>query len=63
VVTALECYCLCRLDPAYDPSPNWQQGIVLSTISESGIGFEPILFTRHLGKVVAQWRGKEYRQE
>jgi len=62
VVAALEGFCLCRLDPAYDPSPNWQQGIVLSTVTDHGVFFEPVLFTRYLGKVVAQWRGKEYSQ-
>ncbi len=62
VVSAFECFCLCSLTPAYDPSPNWQQGIVLATVGDAGVFVEPILFTRDFGRVVARWRGKEYSQ-
>jgi hypothetical protein len=62
VVSAYEGFCLCRLDPDYDPQPNWQQGIVLATVSETGVYVEPVLFSRHMDQVTALWRGKEYRQ-
>ncbi len=62
VVSAYEGFCLCRLDPDYDPQPNWQQGICLATVGDHGVFIEPILFSRHQRKVFAQWRGKEYCQ-
>jgi hypothetical protein len=62
VVSAHECFCLCGLNPPYDPSPNWQQGITLATIYENTPSIEQIPFTRKNGKVVAYWRGKKYSE-
>jgi len=62
VVSASECFCLCDLDPPYDPSPNWQQGITLATIHNDTPFIEQIPFTRKNGKVIAFWRGKEYSE-
>jgi hypothetical protein len=59
---AQECFCLCSLEPLYMRSPNWQQGIVLATVTKKYLSIEPIPFTRIAGKVVAHWRGKEFRQ-
>ncbi|MDE1839858.1 MAG: hypothetical protein KGH87_08065 [Thaumarchaeota archaeon] len=34
---AYENGCLCRLDPEYDPSPNWQHGFALVHVFENGL--------------------------
>lgn len=61
MVTAQECFCLCRLDPTYMARPNWQQGIVLAEVSEDHLSFEAIPIVSCAGNKVAYWRGKEYR--
>lgn len=33
---AFENGCLCRLDPEYDPSPNWQQGFAVVHVMDNG---------------------------
>ena len=61
LVQAVESFCLCDLHPAYiKGEPNWQQGIVLATVTDFGVNFEPVPFFKHLGKTHAIWRGKEY---
>jgi len=62
VVEAHEGFCLCRLDPEYTPRPNWQQGIVLATVTPTSLSIEPVRFFRHCGKVRAVWRGKDYAE-
>jgi hypothetical protein len=57
LVQAHECFCLCRLDPEYVQHPDWQQGIVLATISAESITVEAVPF---IGKK-ARWRGQEYK--
>ena len=63
VFQAQEGFCLCGLEPEYVRSPNWQQGIVLATVTSTSLSFEPILFQRAKGKVFAQWRWKEFRNK
>ena len=60
MVQGIECFCLCDLEPDYVKSPNWQQGVVLATVSDFGVHFEPVPFFRANGKIFAQWRGQEY---
>ncbi len=62
MVSAHECFCLCGLEPPYDPSPNWQQGITLATLHDNIPAIEQVPFTRKNGKVIAYWRGKEYSE-
>ena len=59
-VASFECFCLCDLNPSYVKNPNWQQGIVLATVTDDMVDVEPIPFFRKKGKVLARWRGKEY---
>ena len=62
---AVECFCLCDLNPHYNLTQNlmdWQNGIVLATVSPNWLSIEAIPFFSVLGKTVAHWRGKEYRQ-
>ncbi len=66
VITAQECFCLCRLDPPYLHHPNWQQGIVLAEIVGENVSIEPVVIhaaPNGQGEAakVAIWRGKEYR--
>jgi hypothetical protein len=58
---AHECFCLCQLTPPYGEGKrfDWQQGITLATVGDT-LSVEGILFHRKYGKVVAQWRGKQY---
>lgn len=61
VVQAVEGFCLCDLEPAYIKGrPNWQQGIVLATVTSFGVQFEPVPFFKKRNRVHAIWRGKEY---
>jgi hypothetical protein len=61
LVQAVEAFCLCDTSPAYiKGAPNWQQGIVLATVSDFGVHFEPVPFFNYLGKTRAIWRGKQY---
>ncbi len=61
LVQAVESFCLCDLNPAYiKGAPNWQHGIVLATVTDFGVSFEPIPFFKYLGKTRAIWRGKQY---
>ncbi len=62
VVQGVEGFCLCDLNPEYVVHPNWQQGIVLATVTSESMAIEPVHFTRHNGMVRAIWRGKEYVQ-
>jgi predicted phosphodiesterase len=57
---AAECFCLCDLNPDYVKHPNWQQGIMLATVSSFGVHLEPVPFFKFLGKTRAIWRGKQY---
>jgi predicted phosphodiesterase len=61
MVQAVEGFCLCDLNPPYiKGKPNWQQGIVLATVSDFGVHFEPIPFFKKRGKTLALWRGKQH---
>jgi hypothetical protein len=60
IVQAHEGFCLCSLEPEYVEHPNWQQGILLATITEDGVSIEPVPFYRSYGRVKAVWRGREY---
>lgn len=64
-VTAVECFCLCGLNPEYVKSPNWQHGIVLATIQNHIPlpSIESIPFYPAGNKIAAVWRGKEYISE
>lgn len=56
----VEGFCLCDLNPEYDPHANWTQGIVFITEHNSGFyEVEPIQFHR-LDRLYAYWRGAEY---
>lgn len=59
-IQAHECFCLCDLEPEYADRPDWQQGIVLATVSNQVLNIEPILFHTRNGKKVAFWRDKMY---
>ena len=61
VVQGVEGFCLCRLDPEYVNHPDWQQGLVVGEVSNNHLEIEDILFQREYGKIVARWRGKEYK--
>jgi hypothetical protein len=61
IVQAVEGFCLCRLDPEYILRPNWQQGIVLATVSGEEVAFEPVLISGAGNSRLARWRGQEYR--
>ena len=62
VVQAYECFCLCDLNPPYANGKrfDWQQGITLATVGDTGLSVDSILFHRRYGKVVARWKDKEY---
>lgn len=61
VVQAVEGFCLCDQNPSYIKGrPNWQQGIVLATVSDFGVHFEQIPFFKKRSKTLAIWRGKQY---
>lgn len=62
IVQSWECGCLCRLDPDFDPSPNWQQAITLIEISEHVPSVETVLIHTKQDKKFAIWRGKEYKE-
>lgn len=55
----VETFCTCRLDPEYNPDPNWQQGCVLLTFDRETGAFqaEPIYIRNGL----AVWRDHIYR--
>lgn len=61
VIEAHECFCLCSLEPEYVEHPNWQNGIVLAEVDKNHLWVDPILFHNYKGKVIAHWRGKEYK--
>ena len=61
IIEALECFCLCSLEPEYCCDPDWQQGIVFATTNKDYVSFDMIPFHRKGSKYVARWRGKEYR--
>ena len=61
VCEALECFCLCSLSPEYTYDPDWQQGIVFADVNKHYVSFDMIPFHRKNGKLVAHWRGKEYK--
>ena len=61
VIEAVECFCLCSLEPEYMYNPDWQQGIVLAEVFEDYVSFDMVPFHRVRGKLVGRWRGKEYR--
>jgi len=58
---ALECFCLCSLEPEYTYAPDWQQGIVFATMKKDYVSFDMIPFHDVRNKKVAHWRGKEYK--
>jgi len=60
VIQAHECFCLCQLNPGYVRNPNWQQGIVLATVTDKTLSVELIPFFASGDKTYAQWRDKEY---
>lgn len=60
VAQAHECFCLCELDPEYVNRPDWQQGIMLATISNQGLSVEPVLINTQGARKVAFWRDKVY---
>ena len=60
VIQAHECFCLCSLNPGYVRNPNWQQGIVMATVTKNTLTVEMVPFFRKRTKVYAQWRDKEY---
>jgi hypothetical protein len=62
VMQAHECFCLCNLIPPWDEGKkfDWQQGITLATLSDSGLSVENVLFQKSFGKTVAHWRDQEY---
>jgi predicted phosphodiesterase len=60
VMQSHECFCLCDIHPNYIRNPNWQQGLVLATITKNALNVEPIAFFEVGGKIYAQWRDKEY---
>lgn len=60
-----ECFCLCKLESHYNRTKqlvDWAQGTVLATVGPNWLSIEAIPFFTYLGKTVAIWRGKEYRQ-
>lgn len=58
---AQEGFCLCSLNPEYiQGTPNWQQGIVLSTVTKQSVVMEAVPFFKRSGKTRAIWRDKEY---
>lgn len=59
-VEGMECFCLCDLDPEYVTNPNWQNGIVLATVTKDWHKMEPVPFFELGGRLRARWRGKEY---
>jgi hypothetical protein len=61
VVQAVECFCLCDLNPEYVRDPDWQHGIVLGEVVDGNVAVEPIPFlgTGHNERAI--WRGREYR--
>ena len=59
VVQGHESFCLCRLDPEWVQHPDWQQGIVLATITPESLTVESIPFMG-FRRLKAIWRGKEY---
>ncbi|MCK5308046.1 MAG: hypothetical protein KAJ73_05490 [Zetaproteobacteria bacterium] len=61
---AVECFCLCNMDPAYVDRPNWQQGLVIATIYGTLVQVEPIPISETAnGSRVAIWRDKLYNSE
>lgn len=58
---SIEGFCLCDLEPPYMTRPNWQQGVVLAEITAHSAHYEPVPFIRDGSRLVARWRGKEYR--
>ena len=63
IVAAYECFCLCDPTQAEYVSglPNWQQGLVLATVTDEIVHIMPIIFHSRRGRKIARWRGKEYR--
>ena len=61
IIEAIECFCLCSLEPEYKPYPDWQQGIVLAEVTRTSQQFELVPFYQERGKLVARFREKEYR--
>ncbi len=59
-VAWFEGFCLCDMTPPYMKNPNWQQGLVLATVTKDVIHVEPVPFFRIRDKVIARWRDKEY---
>ena len=59
---ARECFCLCDLNPEYmiGKHPNWQQGIVMATVTEERVSVEPVPFYKDGDKTYGIWRDKEY---
>lgn len=49
--------CLCRMDPEYDPYPNWQQGFAIGEVLKNSVNIE--LVQIHDG--VCRYSGKTYR--
>ena len=61
LVMAQECFCLCRMDPAYLARPNWQQGIVLAEVDENQLSIEAVPINIFQRWKVGRWRGNTYR--
>ena len=62
LVHAQEGYCLCELEPEYMNNPDWHQGIVMVTVTDKGVSFEPAPIDSFRGRKRALWRGKEYTE-
>jgi hypothetical protein len=60
IVQAQEGFCLCNLEQGYVKFPNWQQGIVLATVTRRWIQMEPIVIHTKGSKRIAVWRDREY---
>lgn len=60
IVQATECFCLCDLNPQYVVRPNWQQGMVIATVTPESESIEAIPFHKQGSKTFAVWREKYY---
>lgn len=60
VVSGVEGFCLCDIEPAYINNPDWQQGLVLATVNDNAVQFELITFYTRGNRRAAIWRGTEY---
>jgi len=64
VIFGIQSYCLCELEPLYMLHPNWQLGVLLITVYDSGqLAFENVPFCTGTGGLTAIWRGKMYTEK